>query len=240
MNRLIKLLHIVKQGFLYPLYKNKVAACVEHIPVLLSLKCQHFIDIGANCGQFALVARKYYPLARIDSFEPLKRPSQCFESLFHKDSNVHLHRFAIGPEKQTLPMHISKRADSSSILPIGSNQSSIFPGTEETHTEHILVAPLNNYLKREDLASQVFVKIDVQGYELEVLKGCKSLMEHFDYIYVECSFIELYESQALADEVIKYLSDHSFKLAGVYNLFYDKKGIAIQADFLFEKNNDNL
>jgi len=41
----------------------------------------------------------------------------------------------------------------------------------------------------------------------------------------------MYEGQALAHEVIEYLSQHGFRLAGVYNMSYDKEGIAIQADF---------
>ena len=48
--------------------------------------------------------------------------------------------------------------------------------------------------------------------------------------------MELYEGQALADEVIAYLANYSFKLKGVYNTFYDKKGIAVQGDFLFVKD----
>jgi len=43
----------------------------------------------------------------------------------------------------------------------------------------------------------------------------------------------MYEGQALVHEVIEYLSQHGFRLAGVYNMTYDKEGIAIQADFLF-------
>ena len=50
----------------------------------------------------------------------------------------------------------------------------------------------------------VFVKIDVQGYELEVLKGCDDLIEHFRYLFIECSYIELYEGQALAFEVLEF------------------------------------
>ena len=77
------------------------------------------------------------------------------------------------------------------------------------------------------------LKIDVQGFEMEVLKGCNSMLDYFSWVYVECSFIELYEGQALANEVIDYLHTHGFKLAGIYNMSYDRSGIAIQADFLF-------
>ncbi len=77
----------------------------------------------------------------------------------------------------------------------------------------------------------------MQGFELEALRGCESLFGCFRYVYCECSFVELYDGQALAHEVIDYLSQHGFKLAGVYNMTYDKQGIAIQADFLFNRHN---
>jgi len=146
-----------------------------------------------------------------------------------------MHNNAIGPEKRLIPTQISKREDSSSLLPIGSRQSTIFPGTEESHTQEVEVAPLHHFIEKDDLISPVFVKIDVQGYEIEVLKGCNNLIENIDYIYVECSFIELYTGQALANEIIQYLTNYSFKLSGIYNMFYDKNGIAVQGDFLFIK-----
>ena len=75
----------------------------------------------------------------------------------------------------------------------------------------------------------------MEDYGLEVLKGCENLIEYFDYIYVECSFVELYKEQVLVDEVIQYLINYSFKLDEIYNTFYDKKRIAVQGDFLFSK-----
>ena len=98
-----------------------------------------------------------------------------------------------------------------------------------------MLEDLINILSNEDLNYPVFVKIDVQGFELEVIKGLSDFVKYIDFIYVECSFIELYEKQALADEVITFLYNYSFKLNGVYNTFYDKKGIAVQADLLFSK-----
>jgi FkbM family methyltransferase len=216
--------------------RYNIPAAIEHIQVLKLIDNPNtFIDIGANKGQFSLAARHAYSDAAIISFEPLSGPAEIFKKVFTKDQNIVLHQSAIGPQKDTVEMHVSNREDSSSLLPIGNKQSSMFPGTEESHNEEIKVAPLNHFLSKKDLTKPVFVKIDVQGYELEVLKGSKNLIDEFDYIYVECSFVELYEGQALADEVIAYLANYSFKLKGVYNTFYDKKGIAVQADLLFSK-----
>lgn len=211
-----------------------VAASVEHTDLLRRLDCGHVVDIGANVGQFALISRKCFPDARIDSFEPLTEPADRYEKVFAGDANTHLHRLALGASEGETTIHVSQADDSSSLLPIGKTQTDLFPGTAERETRTIRVAPLDAVLSAQDIPSPALLKLDVQGFELEALRGCESLLDQFRYVYCECSFVELYEGQALAHEVIEYLSRHEFKLSGVYNMTYDKKGLAVQADFLFD------
>jgi len=192
------------------------------------------VDIGANCGQFALISRKCFPTAMIDSFEPLAEPADRFEKVFSGDANVHMHRLALGASEGETTIHVSQADDSSSLLPIGRVQTDLFPGTGEREERIIRVAPLDAILSGQDIQKPALLKLDVQGFELEALQGCESLLDKFDYIYCECSFVELYEGQAMAHEVIDYLSRHGFALSGVYNITYDNKGLAIQADFLFK------
>ena len=130
-------------------------------------------------------------------------------------------------------IHVSERDDSSSILAIGILQSKLFPGTAEERTERIRVEPLNAILNETQIEAPAFLKLDVQGYELKALEGCKDLLSKFAYVYAECSFLELYEEQALAHKVIEWLRKQGFSLIGVYNMSYDERGRAIQADFLF-------
>ncbi len=132
-------------------------------------------------------------------------------------------------------MHISASDDSSSLLPISELQNTLFPGTAETEIRRVVVMPLDAIISIQDLEAPALLKIDVQGFEKEVLLGCKSLLACFAYVYAECSFLELYEGQALADEVIHLLHNCSFTLSGVYNVTYDRNGIAVQGDFLFER-----
>ena len=217
---------------------QRVAADVEHSSILEelnSLGIRTIFDIGANRGQFTLVARRHFPNARIYSFEPLQEPAAIYGQVFASDPNVSLHEFAIGPEDDSSVIHVSNADDSSSLLPIASLQSSLFPGTEEKEERKITVRRLDSILEPEDIESPALLKIDVQGFEKEVLQGCQSLLERFSCVYVECSFVELYAGQALAYEVISLLERHEFVLSGIYNLCYDKKGIAIQGDFLFER-----
>jgi hypothetical protein len=77
------------------------------------------------------------------------------------------------------------------------------------------------------------LKIDVQGYELAVLKGAD--LNQIQHIYLEGSYVRLYENQPLIKDIIKYLSNKKFKFIGEYNLI-KKNNKKIQADFLFKKN----
>jgi hypothetical protein len=150
---------------------------------------------------------------------------------------VVLHEFAIGPQDEEMSFHVSRADDSSSLLPIASLQSNLFPGTEEKEERKVSVKRLDTVLCENDIEQPALLKIDVQGFEREALEGCRNLLPCFSHVYVECSFMELYKGQALAHEVISFLEDFGFTLSGIYNLSYDKNGLAIQGDFLFERTN---
>jgi len=156
-----------------------------------------------------------------------------FKSLFMSDPEVTIYNVAIGPEQVDSKMHLSANDDSSSLLPITQLQNEIFPGTSEIGEVAIRVAPLNLILDEPDIVAPAMLKLDVQGYELDALHGCETLMRRFKWIYCECSFVELYEGQSLAYDVIAWLNNRNYKVVGVYNSFYDDNGRAIQADFLF-------
>ncbi|MGC2456939.1 MAG: FkbM family methyltransferase [Gallionellaceae bacterium] len=231
-----KLAKILRAAFFINGLFKGAAAGVEHEAVLRSLgECRLLVDIGANRGQFALVARHCFPNAKIISFEPLQKPAAIFRRVFSGDGNVQLHQVAIGAAAETRAMHISQRDDSSSLLPISSVQTTMFPGTAEVAQVDVRVAPLDEFLKAEQMLAPALLKLDVQGFEYEALAGCESLLKHFDWIYCECSFVELYAGQKLAWEIINWLSDRGFHLAGVFNTAYDSCGQAVQADFLCKR-----
>ena len=218
------------------LRKHRVAAGVEHVSVLSQLGlCEAVVDIGANRGQFALAVRRCFPCARIFSFEPLPGPARVYRALFDGDSNALVFECARGPVNGDTTIHISERDDSSSLLPIAEMQNVLFPGTSEAGTETVRVRRLSDELNSEQIAKPALLKLDVQGFELKALEGCDDLLDKFAWVYVECSFVELYEGQAFADAVVGWLRERGFQLAGVYHMSYDSEGRAIQADFLFDR-----
>jgi FkbM family methyltransferase len=237
MNKLTKLLAILKVPALRrPFLQFGVAGGVEHLPVLrqfIEQDIQTVVDIGANRGQFALAARAQFPAAQIISFEPLEEPAGIFRRVFAGDTLVTLHQVAIGQEEKESSMHVSHSDDSSSLLPISDLQNELFPNTEEKEVRKVTVKRLVGMINAAEIRQPALLKIDVQGFEKEVLLGIGSLIRQFQVVYVECSFMELYAGQALAHEVIALLQQKGFRLQGVYNLSYDNNSIAIQGDFLF-------
>jgi FkbM family methyltransferase len=237
--KVIKFINIFQTNSYFKAFlRFGVAAGIEHTNILKHLKSTNLktiIDIGANRGQFALVAQKCFPSTRIICFEPLSEPAGVLRKVFKNDPFISIHEIAIGDADEQAKMHVSKQDDSSSLLPITSAQTAIYPGTEEKETRLVQVKPLGAVIAKSDIEQPALLKIDVQGFESEVLKGCKSLLPCFTYVYVECSFIQLYAGQAVAHEIISFLEKKGFDLSGIYNLSYDKKGVAVQGDFLFAR-----
>lgn len=213
-----------------------VIAAAEHERVLRSLPLKTVIDVGANRGQFAIVARCVHPDARLISFEPLSEPGLIFCRVFAKDDNVSFHAVAAGSEIREAEMHVSCHDDSSSLLPITALQDTLYPGTKQKETRKVRADTLDHVLNTQKLTAPILLKLDIQGYELEALKGGENLLEQIQYVYSECSFMELYQGQALASQVISFLSSKGFVLAGIYNPDYDSFGRAVQADLLFKKD----
>jgi FkbM family methyltransferase len=217
------------------LYRG-VAATVEHCGALNLLDVRTVVDIGANIGQFSLLAWRLFPQARIHAFEPQSVPAERFLKLFPPGSRATLYRAAIGTRAGEIEMHISRRHDCSSLLPISATMTKVFPGTEEVGVARVSIGPLASFLSPDDIVAPALLKIDVQGAELDVLHGCGDMLERFLYVYVELSFVALYVGQALCDECIAYLRTRGFRMRGIHNLCEDRQGGSIQADFLFVRD----
>lgn len=212
--------------------RHGVAMTVEHRRALAGLTPASVLDVGANKGQFALLARELFPQAPLVGFEPLPGPAARFRRLFAGDPLVRLVEAAVGPREETAAMHLSAREDSSSLLPIGPRQAALFPGTAEAGRAEVRVAPLEVLLP-QPAPGPALLKLDVQGFELAALQGCASRLDGIGWAYVECSYLELYEGQALAGEVEAWLSARGFRRAGRFNLACDPQGAPVQADLLF-------
>lgn len=218
-----------------------VGSAREHFTVLKGLSDVDFIvDVGANRGQFLLCACAAIPEVTAVSFEPLAEPFNRLNKIINllpNSCHVEAVNCAVGSVAGSSQINVSKRDDSSSLLNITSKQTNIFKGTDCSHKESITVSTLDSKFHNKLIPIGTLLKLDVQGFELEALKGAEKVLSRIKYVYVECSFEELYQGQALAPEVIAFLSNLDFRLIGIFNPFYIRNGQnCVQADFLFSKH----
>ena len=214
--------------------RRGVAASIEHDRLPLRRDFKTVIDVGANRGQFALYSTVRFPEAQIYSIEPLSRPRRQMEQLFAGNLRVHILDKAAGEAPGTATVNVSGQDDSSSLLSMGDLQLERYPETRMVGTEEVQVETLDSLLRGETLGGPVLLKLDVQGYELEALKGARELLGQVDAVLTEASFVPFYEGQVLFDELNGWLNDAGFHLvAGAMSS--QAGGRWEQGDFVYER-----
>ena len=212
-----------------------VAGSLEHAAVLRTLPAARTIlDIGANRGQFILEAIKWHPNATFYAFEPLPMERTRMERVLAGLPRVSIFPFALGEADGSVEFQVSSAADSSSVLKQTKLQSEFFPGTQNIGQHDVQIRRLDNVIDRSALIGPVVCKIDVQGYELNVLKGFGDLIDAVDYLIIEVSNVPFYQGAPNSAEVISFLAERGFRIDGMYNM-YGPRSVCLQLDILFSR-----
>lgn len=230
MNRLQKCLSALARPGFWPALARGVVPGLEHGPAFERHVFSTVIDVGANKGQFAVFARRRWPLARLICFEPLPGPRARLNAV--TGGRAEIHACALGEAEGEAMMHVASRVDSSSLLPLGDRQKRLF-SMDEIGQVTVPVRRLDAMIAPEDLDRPALLKIDVQGLEYETLKGAVGLLNYVDAVYVETSFVELYAGQKMAGDVAALLESARFTETGRFNVCVEG-GQDVQADLLFE------
>lgn len=152
-------------------------------------------------------------------FEPTPDAFAEAQKLYGSDPRVLLRNFALGSKSEDRFMTVIDDKEPMVGHPVGTGGStflkelSIPEGTPERITRSTKMVPVHRFdeLPVDDIENYNALVIDVQGMELEVLKGFGDLLKHFDCMNIECSRIPVYEGEAPAQEVIDYLAGFGLK-----------------------------
>ena len=222
--------------FLKIFLKYNVVPSIEHSKFIKKLKFNNVIDVGANLGQFSLLVDLLYPRKNIYLFEPNMDCIKTLESIFYLKKNIRMYFFALGKKKASAELFVTKANDSSSLLkPLHIKN---YYKSSAQHKMNLVKIESGDFLDDVILKNSL-LKIDVQGFELDVLMGFGKKIQQFKYIFIELSYVELYENQALFIEVNNYLDHNGFVQINKYNDM-KKKSITIQADFIYENKKNKI
>lgn len=195
------------------------------------------VDVGANVGQFAVAAAKIFPDAKVYSFEP---QPDCVKQIIRNVrsiDNIEVFPVGLGDLEGELDFYVNSHNHSSSLLPLAESHKKAFPGAEEVSQIRVKIKTLDKVIETSKLVSPCLLKLDVQGYELHVLRGAGEILKSIDYVLFETSFKALYEGETLFLEVIEIMKGFGFDFLRPVDWLADpQSGEVLQMDALFSKS----
>lgn len=172
-------------------------------------------DVGANVGQSTERFRRLWPQAAIHAFEPGRAAFGELQRATAGMARIDLNHAALGASAGSLEFQENSQADMSSFL----NTSQDGWGTVVDRYE-VPVTTVDLYRASKSIPRVDVLKIDTQGYDLQVLSGARESLEQgrVGFVLLELIFANLYEGQARVDEVFRCLLDHHMHLVGIYDV----------------------
>lgn len=220
-----KLLFIIFNLKFFKAYLNSVFPLIEISNLLNELPIiDNCIDVGSNKGQFALILKRNFPKAKIFSFEPQIENLSIQKKFLN---NTKFYNCCLGNKSSFQIFNITDREDSSSLLVPSIFKNSIYRVVNKIT---IKVDKLDNIIKLKH-KSKNLLKLDVQGYELEVLKGSKKCLSKIDFIIIELGEKKSYLKQPSKNKTINFLKKNNFQLKKISNK--TKLNNSWEADYLF-------
>lgn len=195
------------------------------------------LDVGANVGQYAqgLIAKGF--TGRIVSFEPLSGPY----AQLSRASAAHA-RWEVAPrcclgerEQERVELNVAESSIASSLVAGTSELTEHAPRARTVGTEAAPMFTLDQVADRYlEGASAPFLKIDVQGYEDQVLAGAANTLPRLRGLQIELSLVRLYENQSLLSEALPRIEAMGFDLYLLSCAFPEKRtGRWLQTDAVF-------
>ncbi len=217
-----------------------VAAAIEHDDLLASLPpLAMVIDVGADRGQFSLVVRRRQPRSQILAFEPRAEAAETYRRALATTRPAHgqvtVIERALSAQPGQADLTVLTSGDSSSLLRPAARLGEVYGvDTRPVQRRSVIVSTLAEEVEIDSTRRPVLLKIDVQGAELDVLRGAIDILDSVDFLYLEVSFEELYESQSLAPEVIDWVVSRGFVVDRIGSVSPSIRRV-VQADVLFSR-----
>jgi FkbM family methyltransferase len=228
-----KIFTLVDIGF-YSVKKKKEDES-RQLEWIKAFNAKTVLDIGANIGQFAEQARDYYPTSNIYSFEPI---TFCFDQLkmkFADDAKLKVYNVALGDKEEISEIYLNDYSASSSILEMLDLHKEVLPVTANFKKNKISIKRLESYSDEIFIEHPLLIKLDVQGFEKNVIEGGEFFFDNADIIIIEITFVPLYKNQPLFDEIYSILRNKGFEFRGYLPVLNSLDGTILQGDGIFIK-----
>lgn len=194
-------------------------------------------DVGANEGTFAESLRRDIGYAGwIISFEPLPDVAQKMQKLAAADPKWEVHTMALGAEPGSLPFHrMSSDVFSSFLAPDSSQPGKYSDCNQVVSTEMVPVSTVELIwadVKKRLGVKRMLLKMDTQGYDLQVFAGAQKILSDIPALLSEMSCIRIYSGAPTFEEGLNVYKQAGYAPASLAPLSFDDSCAAIEFDIL--------
>lgn len=192
------------------------------------------LDVGAFRGEWTENVKLIYPEASFLLIEAQPERAAGINSLINGESDMYFENSLVGAKD-----------DDEIIFNVLKTGSSVFKQLHKTKTQGKTVSlhtkTLDTLVKRNNLEGDYFIKLDVQGYELEVLTGATHVLKQTEIVLMEVSLLNYNEGAPLLNEVIAFMKQTGFLAFDICE-FHRKSedGVLNQVDIIFIKENSSI
>lgn len=193
------------------------------------------IDVGANVGQYGERVRDLGFGGQIISFEPGREAFAILHGRAAAAGRWVARQCALGEASGVATLNVSGNSVSSSLLTVADAHLRAAPRSATVATEDVRISTLDTEL-RDVQQEPFYLKLDVQGFELPVLRGGAETLARTRAVQVEVSFDALYDGQTDWLDLCRFLQDRGFVVRYMEPGYEDRHtGAMLQADLLFER-----
>lgn len=235
--RLFNVLVVAKQSP-FSIFKNGFSIASTELLHNISEYCSEVntvIDVGANKGQFALAASRAFPKANVYSFEPLPEIYLALKKNIKNTNQIQTFNLALGSKSGKIDFYKNEYSHASSALPISDFHRKNLLGVDKAEVIQVPIERLDNVGLTFELSSPVLLKLDVQGFEKEVLLGCEHLLAKVDYLLFEASFIPMYDGEPTFEEMHEFVKSLGYQIVSPVNMLQTKNLKILQLDMLYKR-----
>jgi len=193
------------------------------------------IDVGANMGQFALASNSFFPSAHIYSFEPVPGTYSILTGRVNGTANIKTFNCALGSNEGEIDFYSNVYSHASSALPVSDAQKNLVSKSLQETKIKVKLQTLDNMMGGMNVSSPVLLKLDVQGFEKEVLLGATESLQKIDYILIESSFVSMYNGEPLFDEMHTFIKSLGFEIVAPVGYLQTEDLQFLQMDVLYKR-----
>lgn len=211
-------------------------AFVRHLKEVFSIyKIDCVLDVGANTGQYRdLLREKVGYTGEILSFEPVSYLSRILTERASTDSQWKVVACALGNTPGSAQINVTKAPSRNSLLaPRTDMVKDFWTDDAVSNIETITVNTLDNFLALEGIDCTkrgVYLKMDTQGFDLEVAKGASSSLQHIRALQTEASVRPIYNNMPNFREAIDFMNEAGFEISGIFQVSNDEKLRMVEFD----------